>query len=91
MNPRRCHSDVSSDRPKPPIGRTFRPSVNSTTGCSRLTLQIQDLDARKTSFAGIWGDSGGTRCTVLRVNEVVELEVPLTPQGLPIQSTRLVS
>jgi len=40
--------------------RTYNPSVNSTTGCSRLTLQTQDLDARKTSLSGIWGDSGGT-------------------------------
>jgi hypothetical protein len=27
---------------------------------SRLALQTQDLDAQETSFAGIWGDFGGT-------------------------------
>ena len=40
--------------------RTSNPSVNSTTGCSRLALQTQYLDARKVNFAVIWGDSAGT-------------------------------
>ena len=40
--------------------RTYNPSVNSRTAYSRLALQTQDLDALKVSFAGIWGEFGGT-------------------------------
>ena len=41
--------------------RTYNPSVNSRTACSRLTLQTRDLDAPKCEFrvelGGLWGDS----------------------------------
>src|ERR1039457_5355031 len=31
----------------------------------RLALQTRDLDARKSIYAGIWGDYGGTPTTIL--------------------------
>ena len=42
--------------------RTYNPSVNSRTACSRIALQTQDLDAKKPDFSvklgGLWGYSG---------------------------------
>ena len=39
--------------------RTYNPSVNSRTACSRLTLQTQDLDAPESNFPGNWGGLWG--------------------------------
>jgi hypothetical protein len=41
--------------------RTYNPSVNSRMACSRLALQLQDLDVRNVDFLGIGGTPGGTR------------------------------
>ena len=38
----------------------LQPAVNSRPGCSRLTLQTQDLHAQKADYRRIWGDSVGT-------------------------------
>jgi hypothetical protein len=40
--------------------RTYNPSVNSRTACSRLTLQTKGLRVYYAGFAGNWGDFGGT-------------------------------
>ena len=40
--------------------RTYNPAVNSKTACSRLTLQTQDLAARRADYCVNLGDSGGT-------------------------------
>src|ERR1017187_1371731 len=48
-----------------PLGRirTYNPSVNSRTACSRLALQTPDLHAPNADYRVNWGDSGGTRVT----------------------------
>jgi hypothetical protein len=40
--------------------RTYNPSVNSRTACSRLALQTRNLHARKADYRVNWGYSGGT-------------------------------
>jgi len=48
--------------------RTYNPSVNSTTGCSRLALQTQGLDAQTTDYRG---NLGGLWGTLLRVATIL--------------------
>src|ERR1039458_6533159 len=60
--PSRFSPSSTAQRPTVEEGRirAYNPSVNSRLACSRLALQIRDLDARKSDYRVNWGDSGGT-------------------------------